>query len=148
MIRRELMELLVEPGYDLYQLPGLDVHIDVVDDINRFIARVGWVREKLDALYDYVLSIPMPPSIRSVSMSPAYGRDVCYVGAYTFGEEFTRTFFDRFEREMKKLNGRPHWGKHPNLTREEARKLYPANDRFNEIRQELDPSGTFANEFI
>jgi len=189
VVRRELMELLVETGYDLYQLPGLDVHIDVTDDINRFMARVGWVREELVAPYDYVLNIPMPPEhqeceyavpveraaeavrltrriieendyhvnfpveVRFVAadeamLSPAYGRDICYVGAYTFGEEFARPLFDRFEREMKKLNGRPHWGKHLNLTREEARELYPAYDRFNEIRQELDPKGTLANEFI
>jgi L-gulonolactone oxidase len=67
MVKRELMELLVETGYDLYQLPGLDVHIDVVDDINRFSAKVGWVREEVVAPYDYVLNIPMPPSTRSAS---------------------------------------------------------------------------------
>jgi L-gulono-1,4-lactone dehydrogenase len=189
VVKRELMELLVETGYDLYQLPGLDVHIDVVDDINRFSAKVGWVREELVAPYDYVLNIPMPPEhseseyavpveraaeavrltrriiqendyhvnfpveVRFVAadeamLSPAYRRDVCYVGAYTFGEEFARPFFDRFEREMKQLGGRPHWGKRLALSREEARRLYPMYDRFNEIRKELDPKGVFANAFI
>ena len=56
--------------------------------------------------------------------------------------------FDRFEREMKKLDGRPHWGKHLTLSHEEARRLYPMYDRFNEIRKELDPKGVFANAFI
>jgi L-gulono-1,4-lactone dehydrogenase len=81
-------------------------------------------------------------------LSPAYGRDVCYIGAYTFGEEFALPFFDAFEREMKKIGGRPHWGKHFTLSSEEARELYPMYDHFNEIRQELDPKGTLANEFI
>ena len=81
-------------------------------------------------------------------LSPGYGRDVCYVGAYTFGEEFARPFFDRFEREMKQLSGRPHWGKRLTLSRKEARRLYPMYDRFNEIRKELDPKGVFANAFI
>jgi FAD-linked oxidoreductase len=189
VVKRELMELLVETGYDLYQLPGLDVHIDVVDDVNRFSAKVGWVREEVVAAYDYVLNIPMPPEhqeceyavpvegvaeavrltrriieendyhvnfpveVRFVAadeamLSPAYGRDICYVGAYTFGEEFARPLFERFEREMKKLGGRPHWGKHLTLSREEARRLYPMYDRFNEIRKELDPKGVFANAFI
>jgi FAD-linked oxidoreductase len=189
MVKRELMELLVETGYDLYQLPGLDVHIDVVDDINRFSAKVGWVREEVVGPYDYVLNIPMPPEhseceyavpaeraaeavrltrriieendyhvnfpveVRFVAadeamLSPAYGRDICYVGAYTFGEEFARPLFDRFEREMKKLGGRPHWGKRLTLSREEARRLYPKWDRFNEIRKELDPKEIFANAFI
>jgi FAD-linked oxidoreductase len=189
VVKRELMELLLETGYDLYQLPGLHARIDVVDDINRFMARVGWVREELVAPYNYVLNIPMPPEhqeceyavpveraaeavrltrriieengyhvnfpveVRFVAaddamLSPAYGRDVCYIGAYTFGEEFARTFFEGFEREMKRIGGRPHWGKHFTLSREEARELYPMYDHFDEIRQELDPKGTLANEFI
>ena len=189
VVKRELMELLVETGYDLYQLPGLHARIDVVDDINRFMARVGWTKEELVAPYDRVLSIAMPPEhaeceyavpvaraaeavrltrriieendyhvnfpveVRFVAadetmLSPAYGRDVCYVGAYTFGEGFARPFFDRFEREMKRLGGRPHWGKHLTLSREEAQRLYPLYDHFDEVRRELDPNGTFANAFI
>ena len=189
VIKRKLMEILVETGYDLYQLPGLDVHIDVVDDVNRFSAKVGWVKEEVVAPYNYILNIPMPPEhseceyavpveraeeavrltrriieendyhvnfpveVRFVAadeamLSPAHGRDVCYVGAYTFGEEFARPFFDRFEREMKQLGGRPHWGKRLTLSREEAWKLYPMYGRFNEIRKELDPTGVFANAFI
>jgi FAD/FMN-containing dehydrogenase len=66
----------------------------------------------------------------------------------TFGEEFARPFFDRFEREMKQLGGRPHRGKRLTLSRKEARRLYPMYDRFNEIRKELDPKGVFANAFI
>ena len=189
VVKRELMELLLETGYDLYQLPGLHARIDVVDDINRFMARVGWVREELVAPYNYVLNIPMPPEhqeceyavpveraaealrltrriieengyhvnfpveVRFVAadeamLSPAYGRDACYIGAYTFGEEFARPFFDEFEREMKRIGGRPHWGKHFTLSSEEARELYPMYHHFNEIRQELDPKGTLANEVI
>lgn len=79
---------------------------------------------------------------------PAYGRDACCVGAYTSGEEFVRPFFDRFERTMKGLGGRPPWGKRFVLTREEARKLYPMHGRFDQIRRALDPEGTFAKELI
>jgi L-gulono-1,4-lactone dehydrogenase len=189
VIKRELMELLLETGNDLYQLPGLHARIDVVDDINRFMARVGWVREELVAPYNYVLNIPMPPEhqeceyavpveraaealrlmrriieehgyhvnfpveVRFVAadeamLSPAYGRDTCYIGAYTFGEDFARPFFDEFEREMKRIGGRPHWGKYFTLSSEEAQVLYPMYDHFNEIRQELGPTGTLANEVI
>ena len=81
-------------------------------------------------------------------LSPAYGRDVCYVGANTFAEQFARPLFDRFGCEMKKRGGSLHWGKHLTLSREEARRLYPMYDRFDEIRRELDPKGVFANEFI
>jgi L-gulono-1,4-lactone dehydrogenase len=81
-------------------------------------------------------------------LSPAHGRDICYVGAYTFGEQFAPPLFDRLEREMKKLGGSLHWGKHLTLSREEARRLYPIYDHCNEIRKELDPKGVFANAFI
>jgi FAD-linked oxidoreductase len=189
VVKRELMELLLETGYDLYQLPGLHARIDVVDDINRFMAKVGWVREELVAPYNHVLNIPMPPEhqeceyavpveraaeavrltrriieengyhvnfpveVRFVAaddamLSPAYGRDVCYIGAYTLGEEFARPFFEGFEREMKGLGGRPHWGKHFTLSPQEAQELYPMYDRFVEIRKAMDPDGIFANELI
>jgi L-gulono-1,4-lactone dehydrogenase len=81
-------------------------------------------------------------------LSPAYGRDVCYVGAYTFGEEFARPFFDRFEHQMKKLGGRPHWGKRLTSSRDEARQLHRLYDLFDEVRREFDPKSTFVNDFI
>lgn len=81
-------------------------------------------------------------------LSPAYGRDTCYLGAYTYGEHSAQTYFAEFEAAMKKLNGRPHWGKHLTLTAAEAREIYARFDEFNAIRRELDPSGVFANEMI
>ncbi len=95
----------------------------------------------------------VPVEVRFVAadenmLSPAYRRAVCYVGAYTYGEEFAKPYFRAFERGMKGLDGRPHWGKHITLNAAEARKLYPMYDRFNQIRQELDPKGIFANKFI
>jgi FAD/FMN-containing dehydrogenase len=49
---------------------------------------------------------------------------------------------------MKRLGGRPHWGKRHSLTSLEARALYPLFDRFGEVRRELDPHGTFANPYL
>jgi FAD-linked oxidoreductase len=95
----------------------------------------------------------VPVEVRFVAadqnmLSPAYDRDVCYLGAYTYGGEFARDYFQGFERAMKSLGGRPHWGKCHNLTVVEARAMYPLYDRFNGIRRRLDPCGTFANPFI
>jgi FAD-linked oxidoreductase len=189
VVKHDFMKLLMETGYHLDHLPGLHVHVDATDDINRFEAKVGWVREERVDRYNYILNIPMPPEhqeceyavpvaraaeavrltrqiieannyhvnlpieVRFVAadesmLSPAYGQDVCYVGAYTFGAEFAAAFFAGFEPAMKSLGGRPHWGKHITLTGAEARGLYPLYDRFNEIRRQLDPNGTFANRFI
>ena len=188
-VRHDFMKLLMETGYYLYYLPGLDLHIDAVEGINRFEASVGWTREERVDRYNYILNIPMPPEhqeceyavpieraaeairltrriieehhyhvnlpveIRFVAadgamLSPAYGRDVCYIGAYTFGREFASAFFAGFEPAMKSLGGKPHWGKHVTLTGEEARTLYPMFDRFNAIRKQLDPRGVFVNDFL
>jgi FAD-linked oxidoreductase len=189
VVKHDFLKLIIETGYHLEHLPGLQVNADVVEGTNRFEAKVGWVKEERVDQYNYVLNIPMPPKhqeceyavpaaraaeavrltrriieenhyhvnlpveVRFVAadeamLSPAYGQDICYVGAYTFGEEFARPFFAGFEPAMKSLGGRPHWGKHITLTRDEARALYPKLDRFNEIRKQLDPTGTFANKFI
>ena len=67
---------------------------------------------------------------------------------YTFGEEFARPFFEGFQREVKELGATPHWGNHLDLICEEARKLYPAYDRFNDIRRGPEPKGTFASGFM
>ena len=44
-------------------------------------------------------------------MSPAFGRDTAYVGAYMARAAGIERYFSAFEREMLALGGRPHWGK-------------------------------------
>ena len=107
--------------------------------------------KKLIDQKNYILTLPV--EVRFVAedenmLSPSYGRDVCYIGAYTFGDKAARELFAGFEPLMKSHQGRPHWGKHLTLTRDEAMALYPRYEQFNEVRKELDPAGVFANEFI
>jgi len=84
----------------------------------------------------------------NIMLSPAYKRPVCYIGGYIFSNVHAYDFFLLFEAAMKKLDGKPHWGKHLALTTKEARQMYPLFDKFNDIRKDLDPRGIFANEFI
>lgn len=96
----------------------------------------------------------MPVEIRFVRqddslLSPALGRDVCYVGLSVREQEYPTEVFARFEHLMRSLGGRPHWGKFFNLTASQAQELYPDTyERFREIRRELDPTGVFANDQI
>lgn len=97
--------------------------------------------------------VTLPVEVRFVAadedmLSPAYRRAICYIGAYTYGEHFAQPFFEGFESAMKGLDGRPHWGKRHSLTTAEAQQAYPLFNRFNEIRKELDPAGTFANSYL
>ena len=106
---------------------------------------------KLVEAADYKLNIPLEirfAAADDVMLSPCYQRASCYVGAYTFGEQFAAPYFNGFEGLMKSLGGRPHWGKHITVSAEELRSLYPKYDRWNQIRKQLDPNGTFANDWI
>jgi FAD/FMN-containing dehydrogenase len=48
---------------------------------------------------------------------------------------------------MRSLGARPHWGKELDHTAAELRLLYPGFDRFNALRDELDPQRTFSGDF-
>ena len=54
------------------------------------------------------------------TLGPVHGRDIRYVGASAFGEEFTWVFFDCFKLEFQERGERRHRGKRFTLSREEA----------------------------
>lgn len=98
------------------------------------------------------LSTTLPVEVRFVAkdnslMSPARGRDVCYIGVST--QPNANEVYARVEPLMKDVGGRPHWGKHFSLTRSEVEAMYPDSyDKFRQIRKELDPKGVFANTLL
>jgi FAD/FMN-containing dehydrogenase len=99
---------------------------------------------------DFALSLPV--EVRFVAkddilLSPANGRDVCYIGAST--QTNATEVFERFEPIMKDYEGKPHWGKNFTLTQAEVVKMYPGTyDTFKQVRDELDPSGVFRNMLL
>lgn len=117
--------------------------------------------EALNALKEIVdegdFRTDLPVEVRFVKaddslMSPANGRDVCYIGVNTKAhneDPSANELFARFEPLMKQLGGRPHWGKHFTLTPDDLTRMYGADyETFKEIRDELDPSGLFENTLI
>jgi FAD/FMN-containing dehydrogenase len=98
------------------------------------------------------LSMKMPVEVRfaakdDILLSPARSRDVCYIGIST--EDNATEVFDRFEPIMRRLGGRPHWGKCFSLVRKDLEAMYPDSyERFRALRKELDPRGVFANELM
>jgi FAD/FMN-containing dehydrogenase len=99
----------------------------------------------------------LPVEIRFVKgddilMSPANGRDVCYIGVNTKAhneDPSANELFARFEPLMKELGGRPHWGKHFTLVPDDLTRMYGSNyETFKRIRAELDPTGLFENTLI
>ena len=81
-------------------------------------------------------------------MSPAFGRPTAYLGAYMARAAGIERYFAAFESEMRRLGGRPHWGKQFSLTAAEVREAHPNCARFCALRDALDPQGLFDNDFL
>jgi len=100
---------------------------------------------------DYRVNFPMEVrfvAADDIPMSPASGRDSCYIGAYVAGLKWASAYFAEFEELMRDYQGRPHWAKSFTRSWEELRNLYPAYDSFNQLRQSCDPQGLFRNRFV
>jgi L-gulono-1,4-lactone dehydrogenase len=97
-------------------------------------------------------STTLPVEVRYVAkdtalLSPARGRDVCYIGVST--QPNANEIYARVEPILKEFDGRPHWGKHFTLRRSEVEAMYPDSyDTFCQIRNQLDPNGVFANTLV
>ncbi|MDG1479585.1 MAG: D-arabinono-1,4-lactone oxidase [Myxococcota bacterium] len=81
-------------------------------------------------------------------LSPANGRDSCYVGAYTAAPKDAGRYFAAFEALMAELGGRPHWGKLFERAPAQLAAAYPDWSSFCALRTELDPDGRLVNPFI
>ncbi len=57
-------------------------------------------------------------------------------------------FFADAEKVFRRHQGRPHWGKLHSLACRELRELYPHWDRFQSVRQRLDPAGRYLNAYL
>ena len=97
-------------------------------------------------------SLRLPVEVRFVAqdstlLSPAHGRDVCYVGAST--QDNSTEVFERFEPLMWNLDGRPHWGKNFTITRDDVRRMYSNTyDQFRAVRSQFDPGRVFTNTLL
>jgi len=81
----------------------------------------------------------------SIWLSPAYGRDSCYIGGYLYGDKRWQPYLELFEGIMKKYDGRPHWGKEFSPELHDFGKLYPRWFDFLKLKQQMDSSNRFAN---
>jgi FAD-linked oxidoreductase len=99
------------------------------------------------------LPIAFPIEARFVAaddalLSPAHGRDTCYVAVHQHvGQDFA-AYFEAVEELMDELGGRPHWGKRSFLEHAQLAPRYPRWDDFQRVRSALDPGGRFANAWV
>lgn len=82
------------------------------------------------------------------ALSPCFGRDSVYVGAYNADNRGWDELLSDFEELATKHNGRPHWGKEFNVGTDYLKSVYPKWDEFEAARKEMDPDGMFSNPMI
>ena len=83
------------------------------------------------------------------ALSPCYKRDTIWLGAYNADNFGWDEILADFEVLAKNYDGKPHWGKEfKSVNHEFFKKAYPMLGKFNLLRQQFDPNGKFANDFI
>ncbi len=80
-------------------------------------------------------------------LSPSHERDTAYIAVHQYRGMEWRPYFEAVEEIMRDYGGRPHWGKRHFQTAATLAPLYPAWDRFQAARDELDPERVFSNEY-
>ena len=98
-------------------------------------------------------SVTWPIEYRTVAadtldLSPNHGRATVAISIHQAAELEHRAFFAEAEPIFRAHAGRPHWGKMHSLSAAELAPLYPRWQHFQEVRNRLDPSGTFLNEHL
>lgn len=78
-------------------------------------------------------------------LSPAYARDSAYISVYVYYKSTRLDYLKNMERILCRYQGRPHWGKWSDQTKEYFQSVFPKWSDFCSFRRELDPEGRFLN---
>ncbi|MFJ3958921.1 D-arabinono-1,4-lactone oxidase [Arthrobacter sp. NPDC090010] len=117
-------------------------------------AGVAALREMRKLVSARGLDVNFPFEVRFVAgdekafLSPAYGRESCYIAAHMYRGMPWQEFFTAVQDIALDYGGRPHWGKRHSLSAERLAGLYPRWDDFQGVRARLDPDGLFVNDHL
>ncbi len=97
--------------------------------------------------------VPVPIEVRFAAaddafLSPANGRDCCWIAVHQFAGLDWEDYFGAVEETLLGFGGRPHWGKRHFRTAANLRAAYPDWQRFAAVRRRLDPAGRFTNGYV
>lgn len=85
-------------------------------------------------------------------LSSAYEQDTVYIDVpLLFGTPGDIEILEGFQRRMISIGGIPHWGKHNTqlyLQNDFIRSKFDRIDDWIKVRRDLDPKGTFLNDFV
>ena len=82
-----------------------------------------------------------------IALSTGYGRDSGWFACHMYKGTPYLAYFQGVEAIAADYGGRPHWGKLHFHDHRSLAPLYPEWDRFQRVRSELDPVGTFSNSY-
>ena len=82
------------------------------------------------------------------ALSPCYGRDSVYVGAYNADNNGWDELLLDFEQMAVKHQGRPHWGKEFNVGADYLHSVYPKWEEFVALRNPFDPEKRLSNAMM
>lgn len=107
----------------------------------------------LDLIRTESMPLAMPIECRVVPaddnlISPVSGRDSTYIAVHQHAGLEWQPYFREIERIFDSYGGRPHWGKHHFQTAETLAPRYPGWQQFAGVRDRLDPTRTFTNEYV
>lgn len=81
-------------------------------------------------------------------LSPAHERDVAYIAFHQYHRMPHERWFTVCEDVLGAAGGRPHWGKMHRLDSSALAARYPRYGDFVALRDDLDPTGVFANPYL
>ena len=142
----------IERSYKVFNVPEPPIHRETewAFDINltpTLLREYKQMVEEKGHLINFIQEIRFVKG-DDFALSPCYGRDSVYVGAYNADNDDWERLLSDFEELATKHNGRPHWGKEFNIDSNYLKSVYPKWDDFQKLKSELDPKLQFSNPFV
>ena len=110
------------------------------------VRRVGTLARSLPSPVSFPIEVRVSAA-DDIALSTAYGRDTGWLACHVYAGTPYLAYFQGVEAIAADCGGRPHWGKLHFHDHRSLAPLYPEWDRFQRVRSELDPAGTFANSY-
>jgi len=111
------------------------------------------LREIVKTIRERQINTGFPIEYRTVAaddvwLSPFYRRESATIAVHQYRRVDATELFAACEAVFHRHDGRPHWGKRHTNTASEMAGLYPQFEAFRRLRQKLDPSDKFLNDYL
>ena len=116
------------------------------DALPEAVRRVGRLACSLPSPVTFPVEVRVSAA-DDIPLSTAYGRDTGWFACHVYAGTPYLAYFQGVEAIAADYSGRPHWGKLHFHDHRSLAPLYPEWDRFQQVRSELDPAGTFSNSY-